>query len=379
MTTMTPITSKQTKPRLSRKQKWKRRVTNLSIMTVTLLILLVIVEFLVRWLAPQELSGTWTSLSEKGYIINKYSWESQHVHLDRRVRYRFNSQHLRGEEPDSTAYKILCLGDSFTFGWLLEEDKTYVGLLNQFAARDMKQKVQFMNGGTGGWGAADYRDFLEEFGDGIRPDMVLVFFNGGDLQRSLHRNQFNMNESGNVGFKKRLDRSSLYQWLLEHSHLTQWLRVRLISASLPAAGPLITPDDSVKTNGAVQDLTPQEVAECKAGAALGREIFLDMAAWCRQRNISFAVGTTGWFGYDSTARPFPESLFLNDLDSLMREAHGTNLNIADLTGGPLMREPEKYIIAGDQHPDEAGAMLIATSTWTRLHPLLDSLLRAKAH
>ena len=114
-------------------KKLKDLLINLSISLVSVVIVLLLIELVFGWVAPQNLNGTWRTLSEGGYMINKASWKAKHQTGDRVIRYTFNEQHLRGEPVDQDKYNILVLGDSFTFGWLLEEEDTYIGQLQYYS------------------------------------------------------------------------------------------------------------------------------------------------------------------------------------------------------------------------------------------------------
>jgi len=68
---------------------------------------------------------------------------------------------LRGGPIGAGTNRVLCVGDSFTFGWLLDETNTFVYKLDQFAARDFPVgTLAFLIGGVDGWGTADYVAFV---------------------------------------------------------------------------------------------------------------------------------------------------------------------------------------------------------------------------
>ncbi len=107
-------------------------------------------ELMVRWVAPQDLSGTWLTVGPQGLILNRA--RARHQFGDRVVTYRINALHQRGPEPLDGTAAVLVLGDSFTFGWLLEEADSAPGVLQSLADRDLgPRKLAFLNASTGGW------------------------------------------------------------------------------------------------------------------------------------------------------------------------------------------------------------------------------------
>ena len=199
-------------------------------------------EILVRFTAPQNLNGTWLKVGPRGLRINKAGGTAQHQLGARVVRYNFNSLHQRGAEPGKDGIRVLVLGDSFTFGWLVGEDKSFVGRLQIMADRRFgPRRIRFLNAGTGGWGTTDALAYLEWMGPKIAPDAVLVMLNFDDISRNRRRNLYRLRpnrglelEAGSVevpgvALKRWVHRFVPgYQWLLEHSHLFQLLRRTVI-------------------------------------------------------------------------------------------------------------------------------------------------------
>ena len=214
---------------------------NLSLFLAALVVAVLAAEAAVRILLPQNLSGSWRVESENGLLLNKSYGSAQHEFGSRLVRYRFGEPHLRvvtRTRPEH-ARRILVLGDSFTFGWLLNDAATYVARLQELMDAEFGAgRFVLLNAAAGGWGAADYLFFLEDFGPEIRPDAVLVFVNTDDIGRSLASPLLRVKRDAQgylverVAFpRSRLKQwlnseptYSTYQWILEHSHLIQLIR-----------------------------------------------------------------------------------------------------------------------------------------------------------
>ncbi len=103
---------------------WVQKTVLLS---VSIALSLLLAELIVYVIMPQNLSGSWREQTENGLIVNKSTGTARHQYGERVVHYEFSEPHLRAPVPNGKI-KILVLGDSYTFGWLLESEKTYVNL-----------------------------------------------------------------------------------------------------------------------------------------------------------------------------------------------------------------------------------------------------------
>jgi len=95
-----------------------------------------------------------------------------------------NALGLRGgpvsAEKAADAYRILVIGDSFAFGFGVEDDEA---LPAQLAAQLSLARpgVEVINAGVPGWSADDYYLFLETRGFALEPDLVLLAPTENDL------------------------------------------------------------------------------------------------------------------------------------------------------------------------------------------------------
>jgi lysophospholipase L1-like esterase len=99
------------------------------------------------------------------------------------AEFRINSKGLRGEEIDYSrnhAVRILCLGDSFTFGFGVEEQETWPAKLQQQLAARMP--IEVVNGGVMGWGLAEYLIWFRNEGRKYQPDLVIVAVHASDWE-----------------------------------------------------------------------------------------------------------------------------------------------------------------------------------------------------
>jgi lysophospholipase L1-like esterase len=73
--------------------------------------------------------------------------------------------------------RILCLGDSCTFGYLLPHDATWVERLERYlSARFPGDTIECINAGVPGWGLFQGWRFLETRARALAPDLVILNF-----------------------------------------------------------------------------------------------------------------------------------------------------------------------------------------------------------
>ncbi|MEA3409650.1 MAG: hypothetical protein U9Q95_04810, partial [Candidatus Eisenbacteria bacterium] len=123
--------------------------------------------------------------------------ESAHSTAEFSVPIRINSLGYRGDEFDPRKreqFRILVVGDSFTFGHGCTAEETYVSVLERALteAVPVGRDVQVINAGYAACNSPDtYYLYLKKIGLLLEPDLVIVgFFIGNDLDRqgkSLHR------------------------------------------------------------------------------------------------------------------------------------------------------------------------------------------------
>lgn len=102
-----------------------------------------------------------------------------------------NSQGYRGREfgPEKHGrFRILAIGDSFTFGYGVEDNESYPARLEQILGNEYHMEgIEIVNAGfAAGYFPDTYYLFLKERGLKLRPDLILIgFFIGNDID---HRN-----------------------------------------------------------------------------------------------------------------------------------------------------------------------------------------------
>jgi hypothetical protein len=110
------------------------------------------------------------------------------------VRIRTNSRGLRGPDPaipkPAGTVRILMLGDSFTFGFPVRDEETFVARIEQ-GLRAQGLPVEVVNGGVSGYSPTLHYLLLRDELFEVEPDLVVLWYDFGDLQED-HQFQKNL-------------------------------------------------------------------------------------------------------------------------------------------------------------------------------------------
>jgi hypothetical protein len=195
---------------------------------------LLIVEIFLRVFYPFPLSGSWRVQDKNGLLLNKNYITTKHEYiLDSktiRAYYKFgefNNRIYKSLNYEQSKPKILVLGDSFTFGWLLNDEDTFVQKLS-----NKYKNLSFINSSAGGWGTSDFLSYIENYCEKISPNITYVFINNTDHERALNSKLYFLDEKNklNKGYnlinknKKKLNNILFYDFMIENSHLLQLFR-----------------------------------------------------------------------------------------------------------------------------------------------------------
>jgi lysophospholipase L1-like esterase len=349
------------------------------IITFSVITTLLIGELLVRLFIPQQKMVTWLEMHSSGFMMNQTGGEAFHEHHGREITYRFNHHRLRGAEPDTTSYTILAMGDSFTFGLLLNEADTYTERLNQLLNQNLPDPVQVLNGGIGGSGTADQLLWLQEFGDTINPDMVLIFLNTDDIDRSVSKNLFlypdfpqtdslTTSQRWTPGrIQKSIHNRRWYRTLQRHSHLAN-ISVKVLWRYFYFHD--LTRDFNPEKSTVPLPPTVIFTEDTNYGASLGNALFSEIQNWSAVRGCETVITTTGFFADDEIS--FHTEKFYSQFAEFSLMNGLTFIDNTPCLSGKLNGNYNSIIIPLDTHPDESGARMIAECTAARLIPLLET-------
>ena len=104
-------------------------------------------------------------------------------------RFDTNSLGLRGDEPEDRAHRVVCLGDSVTFGWDASGDeRTYPARLEQELT---ELDVDVVNAGVPRWSAMDLLRLYPTVIRPLEPDVVVVLVGWNDFGYQFLRGWMN--------------------------------------------------------------------------------------------------------------------------------------------------------------------------------------------
>ncbi|MDP6762868.1 MAG: DUF5989 family protein [Planctomycetota bacterium] len=101
------------------------------------------------------------------------------------VTFRINDLGLRDDTMESPAkpagaFRVLCLGDSFTLGYTVERANLFVDQLERWWKSE-NRRVNVINAGTEGYSTDQQAVWLAEHGAAFEPDVVLLFPYDNDI------------------------------------------------------------------------------------------------------------------------------------------------------------------------------------------------------
>ncbi len=343
---------------------WTKKLYNIALVFSSVLIALLLAEFIVGSFFPQNLNGSWILEHDSGLAINKKKGTSKSQFGERKISYRFGEYHNRKTKKQESLQggmpKILVVGDSLTFGIYLPDGKTYVDRLQEH----FQNEYEIINAAVGGWGTSDYTKFIEIFCAKIKPEHIFIYFSFGDIDRSVVSYLYTLNdedqiETGQANNKSKLkiflNNYPLYQLLLENSHLLQmargvFLRFTNIGARSPAQ---------------------ESINNFSRSFMFGKKLFLKIKNDSKQCGTELKVFNIAWDGIVINSELDDHTMhFLREANK-ERFFSENGITFFDLTKTKTMEEVlvnrEKFIIPKDEHPNELGAERIFLATLESLN------------
>jgi len=202
-----------------------------------------------------------------------------------------NSLGLRDREYESkrpSDYRILALGDSFTWGgYGTQLNETFIKIVEQKLNGSLEQNIQVINSGVPGYGIEQESLYAQSEGIKLEPDMILLnFYVGNDFTgKFLAEKAPKANEKGQL---VSLNSMPLRNFLLEHLHSFRFFERRI----LPFFGGVIENyfpnilDSSGKT-GDIYKIKYDRGTESRVKNTLGAIGKLNL--YCKDNNIELMV------------------------------------------------------------------------------------------
>lgn len=132
--------------------------------------------------------------------------------------------------------KILCLGDSFTYGWGVNDDETFARILEKNINKD---SIAVLNAGVSGAGTDYALKFLQVRGKDLTPKTVIYFYFDNDINDNKANAYFHIKNDSitvnkhdsyanvNALKKNKLVQNKLYNWLSSNSQLFGLIRYNI--------------------------------------------------------------------------------------------------------------------------------------------------------
>ena len=353
---------------------------NLLLIFVSLFIAAIVIEFFLRFFLPQELSSPFRVNGKDGLLLNAKNDKAVHFLDKRRIAYKFGNYHNRIYNFEEKEKKILVLGDSFTFGWLLRDKDTFVYKLNEHF-----NEYFIINGAAGGWGTSDQLKYLMQFCSIIKPKYTIIFINGGDISRSKISSLFYLDKDNKIQSGKnitypveRLTENILYKIAVENSHLLNFLR-KEISKSInnKRSNKKLVNQNKKKNNPKIDKLNKinDEVKIVKEinkklikseNFVFEKKLFLKIKEEVKRCNSKLILINLGWVDYNDDI----------DLDFLRKAKifFDTNsIKFFDLIKDMefIRNNKNKYMIKNDGHPNERANQIIYNLVLNKIKNLID--------
>ena len=179
------------------------------------------IEFGSRIVAYQPISTSWRELQSNGLATNISNSSGLHEFWKIGIKeYSFGDYANRislNSQPNSTqVYRQSCsyliLGDSYTFGWLVEFEEAFPSLIENYLNQNSSQNrmIKFINSAAGGWGLADYPAYIEIFKKKLKQlnlNGIIVFVNMDDGRRAAISNLYSISKFQDIPFAKKDNKS----------------------------------------------------------------------------------------------------------------------------------------------------------------------------
>jgi lysophospholipase L1-like esterase len=175
---------------------------------------------------------------------NEFNFEYRHNALG------FRDRDHESEKPEGV-FRIVAVGDSFTYGGGAAEDETYLARLERLlnARPDARTRVEIINLGLPRYFPAVELDVLKHYGWRFQPDLVLVAVLPNDIvDTAVGVDAVVLSESGYLLSKYGEAAGPIGEWLFLHSHAARILLTRGFTW-LASSNATLRPDEIYRNGG----------------------------------------------------------------------------------------------------------------------------------
>jgi len=348
---------------------------NILLLFSLLLTITLILEFGLKVFYPQNLNGWYAYSDKNGLNILKKNIPYYHRINDHSVKYNFGSHNNRITKKETLKQKkILILGDSFTFGWLVDDKNIFVNKLQEHFT-----EYNFLNPSVPGWGTSDYVRYVENYCNQIKPKKIIVMLNSDDFTRAwlsklyefkIHdlkepsNNMIKLGPGKHLNYSSKFHKIPFYKFFINNSHLFVFIRQSILDIK---NGEINFFENSkkinIQDNGSIQNILhiPNqnlEVEYLEKASMLGKILLLRLKKISKKCNSELIVIYSGWWDYRGNHYDIPTLYFLNEAKSFF-QTNGIDYYdfVKDMKN--VHQNFHKYLIINQGHPNEEGHQMIS--------------------
>lgn len=365
------------------KKRWKKFLSNFTLLILSIVVSLIVLEFLVRIFYPQKLYFNITQWDE--YVGFKFIPNSENYteHIDYKMHVKINSHGLRDREIDyykpANTIRIGVFGDSFTYGEGVQNDETYPKQLEKLFSENLEIKnsgkqVEVLNFGIGKSGTSHQLAIYQSEGIKYELDYIIIGFYGSNDFRDnltgvfyLRDNELIHNPTAYSSIRKiqnTVNRIPGYIWASSNSHLVNLLKT---TATIY--------DDkkrrkNVKTVN-VQDQAIKDEALNKKKIEITCRLFEEFKIETENNNDSLMVLNFPKKEHKLLIDPMNETgipSYIDLTDSVINRLQKNNVRVIDLVPVFMELPTEDYYFEHDGHMNPHGHELIAREVYQSLLP-----------
>ncbi len=209
------------------------KISHIFKLFVPLILTYIGIEIGSNLIAYQLVNTSWRKIHHNGLISNIENGSAIHeTWVDIKKKYLFgkyaNRISLDSRHDKQKSCKYLILGDSYTFGWLVDYEEAFPSLLNVHFNKNNDKLIEFINASAGGWGIADYPAYLEIYKDKLSEsnlDGIIIFINHLDASRAAKSDLYiTVNEKDLLSARRSNKRFNSKEGIIK-----RFLSIRLIS------------------------------------------------------------------------------------------------------------------------------------------------------
>ena len=177
----------------NRESKTKEWLFGIFLAAGSISFVILLLEISLRLIWPQIFlphpPGMYSTDKDMGFVHTP-GFEGEFKSSEFHISLAINENGLRGKDLRPLAknsVRVLCLGDSFTWGYGCNDDETYPAVLEQVLQGHYSHlDVQVLNAGVSGYGNDEELEFMKKRAASLKPNLVIVqFFAGNDFDDNL--------------------------------------------------------------------------------------------------------------------------------------------------------------------------------------------------